>query len=151
MLRLPSPNARKGICRFFMVLAIILLVCGGTWTWKTTSFISSARQAVGKIEGYEQKKSTKRSRSGGTRRTTTHRPRFTFQDDQGREHKVTSSVGGSKGAFKVGEEVEVLYDPQNPTDARINTFIQMWLGPLVIGGVGLVFLSLGVAGRYWGG
>ena len=34
--------------------------------------------------------------------------------------------------LKTGEEVEVLYDPENPNKAELNGFIHIWLAPLLI-------------------
>jgi uncharacterized protein DUF3592 len=51
---------------------------------------------------------------------------------------------GSEGApgHEVGDAVDVLYDPRNPTNARIGSFGQLWSGPLTTGGLGLILFLL---------
>jgi hypothetical protein len=48
---------------------------------------------------------------------------------------------GSPG-HEIGDEVDVLYDPRNPADARIGSIGQLWAGPLTTGGLGLILLTL---------
>jgi hypothetical protein len=43
----------------------------------------------------------------------------------------------------VGERVSVLYPPGNPQDARIDSFVEMYLAPLICGGIGLPFFAVG--------
>jgi len=52
---------------------------------------------------------------------------FSFTDNRGQQHKITSDIGTlHKARFKVGEQIEVLYWPSMPEEARINTFDQMY-------------------------
>ena len=66
-------------------------------------------------------------------------PIVTFVTEDGRPVQFTSNVGeGFIGgwAFRIGESVTVRYDPDNPTDARIDSFTQVWGSfyiPLLIG------------------
>jgi Protein of unknown function (DUF3592) len=43
-----------------------------------------------------------------------------------------------------GDEVQVVYDPEQPTDARIDTFMGLWLLPLGEAVIGLVVAYLGL-------
>lgn len=46
-------------------------------------------------------------------------------------------------AYRVGQEVEVVYNPQNLSKAAINKFSELWLLPTVLGGVvATLFVSL---------
>lgn len=51
---------------------------------------------------------------------------------------------GSEGApgHGAGDAVDVLYDPRNPSNARIGSIGQLWAGPLTTGGLGLMLLVL---------
>ena len=60
--------------------------------------------------------------------------------------EFTGSVGSSPPAFDVGEPVAVLYDPAEPEEARIDSFFQLWFAALILGGIGLVFASIGGSG-----
>jgi hypothetical protein len=54
------------------------------------------------------------------------------------------SVIGSIGSpgYDTGTTVDVLYDPRNPSNARIGSFKQLWQGPLTTGGLGLILFLL---------
>ncbi|MCK0154387.1 DUF3592 domain-containing protein [Alcanivorax sp. S6407] len=47
---------------------------------------------------------------------------------------------------QIGTTVEVIYDIQNPSNAKINTFIEMWFLPIVIGAINLIWYSAVIAG-----
>ena len=69
-----------------------------------------------------------------------------FVTPAGEAVEFTGSVGSSPAAFEVGEAVAVLYDPADPQDARIDSFFQLWFGPLILGFLGLVFTAIGGGG-----
>jgi len=62
-------------------------------------------------------------------------PVFEFTDRAGKKHQVRSSIGSTDGYAK-GDSVRVLYNPENPAEARIDTFVSMWLAVCVAAGVG---------------
>jgi Protein of unknown function (DUF3592) len=47
-----------------------------------------------------------------------------------------------------GEQVPVLYDPQNPDHARMNTIVQRWLFPLIFVLVGLAMSTASLVLRF---
>jgi len=71
-------------------------------------------------------------------------PRVQFETN-GRSYQFRGQVGSGRGTFKVGEPVEILYDPADPYHARINSFIQLWFFPMFLGGMGVVFTAIGAA------
>ena len=44
----------------------------------------------------------------------------------------------------IGREVDVLYDPEDPNNARINSFLDIWLGPIAVTGLGGILSSAGL-------
>ena len=52
--------------------------------------------------------------TSGSRGGTLYKPVFEFYDDQDRKHVITGSVASSPPSFSRGEEVTVLYRPENP-------------------------------------
>jgi hypothetical protein len=45
--------------------------------------------------------------------------------------------------YRIGDTVTVYYDPANPGDARLDLFLELWLGPMVAGGFSIgVFLLI---------
>lgn len=47
---------------------------------------------------------------------------------------------------QIGTIVEVLYDTEAPDNARINTFLEMWFLPIVIGAVNLIWYAAVIVG-----
>ena len=82
---------------------------------------------------------------------TVYYPRVRFVTQSGDVIEFTSSSGTSPPAFEVGEAVSVLYEPTSPGNARINSFFQLWLLPIILGGMGSVFGIIGGAGLIFGG
>ena len=54
-------------------------------------------------------------------------------------YEVRGAGGGSASEFEVGKHVTVIYDPQHPESALIDTGKDLWLGPLVLIVMGTVF------------
>jgi len=77
---------------------------------------------------------------------TVYYPRVRFRTRTGDTQEFTGSVGSKPAAFDVGEGVNVLYDPDRPGEARINTFFQLWFLPLLLAGMGIIFAGIGGAG-----
>jgi hypothetical protein len=75
---------------------------------------------------------------------TVYYPIFRFRTDSGQEYTICSETGSNPPGFKKGASVGVLYDPDKPTDARLDTFMQLWLGPLILFALGGVSTLVGV-------
>jgi hypothetical protein len=70
------------------------------------------------------------------------KPVVKFVGPGGEEISFTSSNSSRPPAYNVGEAVEVLFVPG---DARIKSFGSLWLGPLILGGLGTVFTAIGLS------
>lgn len=68
-------------------------------------------------------------------------PVFQFTTIEGSIIKTESSV--STSAYKVGDVVEIFYDPANPQQASINTFWQLWTTALWLGAASGLLLVTG--------
>jgi len=67
-------------------------------------------------------------------------PRVRFQTKSGETIEFSSGNGSNPPLYKVNETVPVLYSDANPQYAVINSFIEIWLGPVIYAGLGLFFL-----------
>ncbi len=102
----------------------------------TRAFLARAHRVPGVVVDL----SWSRSRNGGT-----YHPVLRFQTLDGRTVQATSDVGSRPAPARPGQAVTVLYDPENPQEARLDTMtgrgtllgvIFMVIGALVaIGGV----------------
>jgi len=70
-------------------------------------------------------------------------PRFRFVDDQGRTHEA-DAIGTKTPRYQVGQTVPVIYLRHRPKSCMINHFLDIWGGPLMMLGVGLVPLAMSV-------
>lgn len=71
---------------------------------------------------------------------------FRFRTLDGREIKATGKEATSSPSdFKPDEPIEVLYDSADPTQAQIQAFSQLWLGPVTVGGSGIACLLIAAA------
>jgi len=72
-------------------------------------------------------------------------PVVRFATAEGKTLEFESSTRTYPPAYRTGETVTVVYDPDEPQSATIRGFISLWLGPLIAGFVGCVFLAVGAA------
>jgi hypothetical protein len=70
-------------------------------------------------------------------------PVVQFVASDGRSRTVQLSEGSSPPSYDVGDDVTILYEPENPNDARIQSFSSsagMWILPVITGILGIGFL-----------
>lgn len=75
-------------------------------------------------------------------------PVVEFKSRDGKRRTIQMSEGSDPPSHEVGDEVTVLYEPDNPSDARIKSFDSsalMWILPSITGLLGISFLVAVVA------
>jgi uncharacterized protein DUF3592 len=105
----------------------------------TRGFIAGASEAEGTVIALDRSRS-----SSGSGSSTMYRPVVEFTSGTGKRIEFTSSVGTSPPSHRVGEPVTVLYNPADPSSARIKSFFQLWFGFLIVFFLGLVFTAIGL-------
>lgn len=83
---------------------------------------------------------------------TLYRPEIAYMTASGESVRVVTGAASRPPAYKVGQRVEVRYDPARPNEPVIDSFGERWLMPLVFGGLGMLFLLIGLvppAVRLW--
>jgi hypothetical protein len=62
---------------------------------------------------------------------------------EGQTYTFTSNVSSDPPAYKVGDPANVIYEATDPSRARVDSWLELWLLPVVLGGsaviVALVF------------
>ena len=128
-----------------LVLAVggaVFLVLGVRNFVRTRRFVSQASSATGTVTDVKTRAS--RSHTGDGPRVSTYRyPVVRFQTQDGRTVEFESETGTNTCSQKPGEQVEVLYDPLKPEEARIKTFMMLWFGPLIFSVVGFFLFVFG--------
>jgi hypothetical protein len=74
-----------------------------------------------------------------------YRPVVEFVQPDSAPVRFTGGVGSNPPAFRVGEHVRVRYNPDNPQDAAIDQYWQIWFLPTFLGIFGAPFLLGGLA------
>ena len=122
-----TPRVLLGVAAVLVVVAAVVAV-------STARFVANAERTEGTVIDL--------SRSEDSEGSVTYSPvvRFTVE---GRTIQFTSSSGSSSPP-SVGDRVEVLYDPDDPHDARLSGFLDLWLFPLVAGAIALIASVIGV-------
>ena len=118
----------------FAFIGIGLLTAAGWWYLETRSFIRAAVRTKGTVVRLD------RYRSRGS---TTYHPVVSFTDRNGEQIEFVSSAGGSVINYSRNERVEVLYLPHQPEQAKLNSFSDLWGGPSMMGGMGILFFAVG--------
>jgi hypothetical protein len=104
----------------------------------TIGFERSALTALGKVVELEHQL------CGSKDRTTCYAPRVLFTElATGRQVLFVSREAANPPAFRVGEEVTVLYAPDNPETAMVQSFFSMWGVVVILSGVCVIFVAVG--------
>ena len=120
----------------------VLLVLGVRNFLRTRRFVSQATSATATVTDVKTRTSTSHTGDGPRLRTYRY-PVVRFQTRDGRTVEVESETETSGFSQKPGEQVEVLYDPLNPEEARIKTFMMLWFAPLIFTVVGFSLFAFG--------
>lgn len=107
-------------------------------------FRSSAVRTEGTVIGYETRYGNHRDDDNGpSRRSVTYAPVVRFTTEDGRTIEFTSGVSRSNKPLN-GTKVDVLYDPDNPQHAKVDDMAGRLLAPVITGGLGALFLLIGL-------
>lgn len=133
--RKSSPNTWPVVAflAIFFVVGSGCLIYAPVKAVKTVLFIRHAAVATGTVEDIVARRGSK---------STTYAPSVTFTTPDGRLIRFVSGVSGSAGAYGVGQQVEVYYDPANEGIAEIKGFIPLWMPVIILSALGLAFGGL---------
>ena len=67
----------------------------------------------------------------------------------GIDHTIFGRISTSPSAYAVGQKVTVYYFPEHPEDGVIGSFVELWLFPVIFGGLGLVLTLAGAFAIFW--
>lgn len=119
----------------FTVIGLAMLVGAFFMYSDTREFLSKAVATEGTVTHLV------RSRSSDS---TTYKPVVEFKNQNGGLVEFTSSIGSNPPSYSQGEVVEVLYQKASPEKAKIRDFFSLWGGPTILGGLGILFFTVGL-------
>lgn len=124
-------HVRSG-CLLLLLNLICVAMLGGAYYYGRTSWVlsSGGAKAGGKVVALKESPATHDS-------GVTYYPVIEYEV-AGRSYTFTPSNSSNPPAYAVGERVALLYDPSDPGRARVDSWWELWLMPLALGGAAAV-------------
>ena len=119
----------------FLAVGVLCIVIGAVVLVRTMQFVAKAEHATGTVIEL-----TGEIDSEGDELFF---PVVRFTTADGKEIEFESSSGSSPASHSTGDRVEVLYDPDDPNDAQLSGFVDLWLFTIIFFLVGGAFLAVG--------
>ncbi|WP_013320872.1 DUF3592 domain-containing protein [Gloeothece verrucosa] len=105
----------------------------------TQDFLKNSVSSVGTVIDLRVKSSY--DHDGGS----IYYPRVSFQTEKAEKIDFESNFGTNPPAYKVGQQVPVLYHPDNPDQAQIKSFWSLWFVSILLLGMGGIFTVVGLS------
>ena len=129
------------VAAIFTAVGAVFTVHGFRGLRKTRRFVAASTTATGTVTDSVGRWYSDPGDDPGVSKLS--HPVVKFVTGDGRTVEFESEVG-SNLAPKVGQDVTVLYDPLNPEEARISSFMMLWGIPSVFAILGAFLLVPGV-------
>jgi hypothetical protein len=143
-----SANAEKLILGIFSGVAVLMLLIAFISSASAILKMSREERAPGHVVEIIQRREYINQQDRVVQ--DYYFPVVEFVSADGRRHSVQMTEGSSAPSHEVGDEVTVLYAPDHPLEARIQSFgssALMWILPGITGILGLGFLGAVIAVR----
>ena len=146
----PSPPpfpVEKVVFGVFAGVAVLLLGIAAATGFATTRTLAREQTAEGRVVAMTPRTVTEQVETNDPHRKRSvdreyFYPVIEFDLPDGAHKRVHTAEGSWPPAYEVGEAVEVRYDPDRPTSARIASgsgAVLMWVWTIVTGALGLAF------------
>ena len=121
-----------------LFVAIGIVFAGLAWFFlaRTRTFLRAAVDTTGTIVDLLE--------SSGSEGGTTYSAVVRFHTADGREIQWTETMASNPPAGQRGDQLAMKYDPANPQKARIAKASRLWFMPAFFGGMGALFLAIGL-------
>ncbi len=110
---------------------VVLIALGAQQYNKSQAFKSKAEVAPGRVVGFETYDAP-----GADLSNDIHYALVLFTLKDGREIRFRGPSKDGLVKLRKGDEVVVLYDPSDPTIARVDNFMGLWFGATMLCGFG---------------
>lgn len=119
----------------FMLFGLVFAGIGGWFYWSDRELANSGTHTQGTVVDLQ----SSRNSDGDM----TYKPVVEFSDRNGTRFQFVERIASSPPSFSRGEKVDLIYDPEDPENAMIDSFTTRYLFPLVFGGFGLLAALIG--------
>ena len=124
----------KAADKLYKRFGILLLLLSAYALVEMGIFVIKSNDVVGVVTDYEE------GSGGGNRLSVVYYPVVTFKCCNDKDIVFVGKPGVDPPEYAIGENVNVMYDPTRPEDAKIFGFSSMLLFP---------FVGLGLGGLLW--
>ena len=132
-------NIFRLVGRIFLPIGILMVGAGGYLAYGQFVFAQTAARTEGVVIDVV------RDRSAGVSTRQTSAALVRFIDAKGATHQFAEAVSSNPPAHQRGEIVPVLYAPDAPDTAYIDSFLGRFFLPTIFGSMGAVLIILGGA------
>ena len=106
----------------WIACSIICIVIGLIYSVFSLIFVIQSEKSQGTLIEFDSK----------------YAPVVEFRDSLGNLHQFTSKLTSFPPVGRVGDEINILYNPSKPNKAKINSFLEIWFFAIVFGGLGII-------------
>jgi succinate dehydrogenase hydrophobic anchor subunit len=135
-----SAGMEKILLGIFSGVAVLMLLIAGISSYFAIQKISKEESTPGRIADVVVRKEYINEQDRITR--DFYYPVIEFTASDGKKRTVQISEGSDSPYYEKGDEITVLYDPEHPLDARIQSAgsnALMWILPAITGILGIAF------------
>ena len=130
----------------FLLTGIILLISAVYRRARTLAFLAKSLETTGEVTALEEVP----PQQPGATELESYAPVVVFTANDGRKVQFTSLASSYPPTYAIGDRVPVFYAVDQPDQARIRSFHDLWFMPSFFGGLGLVFAAIGAGLLIWG-
>ena len=137
-----SANAEKIILGVFTGVAVLMLLIAFVSSASVILKMNREQSAPGRVVEIIQRREYVNEQDRVVQ--DYYFPVVEYVSRDGRRHTVQLTEGSSVPSYEVGDDVTVLYNPERPLEARIQSvgsYALMWILPGITGILGLAFLG----------
>jgi hypothetical protein len=69
-------------------------------------------------------------------------PTIQYYDDKGESYTFKLKNGSESNLEMLGKEIDLLFNPKNPEDVIVDSFLSKWFGPVIVCAIGLFILII---------
>ncbi len=117
----------------FLCIGLFVMAIGVFFAVGQYQFAQTAQQTMGEVTAL-----IPQTDSDGT----TYAPELGYMVN-GQRYSLVSNYSSNPASYAVGDSVVVFYDPTNPDSAKMGTTVALYGGPVIAGGIGIVFVCIG--------
>jgi len=131
------PNIVGGV---FSVIGIILIALGSYFGYNSYKFIEHAATVPALVKEF---KTGQRKDVDDNSTYTVYLPVFEYHYNA-KDYLYLRQYGSTEPDYNVGDQVQLLIDPDKPGEPQENGFMENWFLPMLLGSIGLVFAGVGL-------